>query len=153
MGQITEPSDVVAGGGPQPVGYGGGDRRRYPRYEYAIPVVVRVLIEEETFNPMMFLGKTCNVSTGGMMVEVPDFPETTYRQLVRSQRPVRVHAQLPDEKDECIFFGRIVWYDYRRIGPKPSCRIGVAFEQLHEKEETAVRKLVRVLSTDGQATS
>jgi hypothetical protein len=52
-----ENSEVRSGGdGPS----GRIEQRQHPRYDFSVPVFVRVLIEEETFNPLRFPGRTRN---------------------------------------------------------------------------------------------
>ncbi|MCX8035445.1 MAG: PilZ domain-containing protein [Candidatus Sumerlaeia bacterium] len=123
----------------------GAEKRRHARFDYSVPVFVRVLVEEETFNPLRFSGRSRNISRGGMLVQIPNLTESDYRRLILRQRMVRVQCQLPEIRTEAVFFGKIVWYDYRSSEAGPTCSLGIAFEQLHEKEEKMLSELLRKL--------
>ena len=128
----------------------GAERRRFPRYEFQMPVFVRILIEEETFNPMRFPGQTRNISKGGMLVETEGLGENDYNMLIRRQRMVRVHAQIPDVEGEVAFFGKICWYDFRCTSRKTACSLGISFEPLHEREEKILSELLQRISSAGE---
>jgi len=138
-------SSVIHRGGSDLLG--GIERRRNPRYEFSVPVFLRVLVEEETFNPMRFPGRSCNISAGGMSIEIENLSEDRYKTLIRGQRPVRVHVQASEAGGEAVFFGRILWYDYRRNSRGTSCQIGLAFEQMPEKEREILAKILQRLET------
>ncbi len=123
----------------------GAEKRRHPRLDYSVPVFVRVLVEEETFNPLRFSGRSRNISRGGMLVQIPNLTESDYRRLIQRQRMVRVQCQLPEIRTEAVFFGKIVWYDYHTSEAGSTCSLGIAFEQLHEREERALSELLRKL--------
>lgn len=125
---------------------GGPEKRRYPRYSYSVPVFVRVLIEEETFNPLRFPGRTSNISAGGMLVEIEGLSENDYRMLIHRQRMARIHTQIPEAGGDTVFFGKIVWYDYRDTSHGPVCNLGIAFEVLHEKEQKLLDELLQRLA-------
>jgi len=123
-------------------------QRRHPRYEFLVPVFVRVLLEEETFSPLRLPGRSCNISSGGMMIEIEGLSQDHYKTMIRRQRMARVHARIPEGGTEVILFGRIVWYDYCASGRGTSCRIGVAFDQLGEKEQEALARTIRQLEAE-----
>jgi hypothetical protein len=145
-----ENSEVRSGGdGPS----GGIEQRQHPRYDFFVPVFVRVLIGEETFNPLRFPGHSLNISAGGMMVEIESLPEAAYRKMIRQQRPVRVHMHLPEDKGETVFFGKIVWYDFRQTSAGTSCLLGMQFDALHAKEQEALGKLLEQLAARSSSAS
>ena len=111
----------------------GIEQRRHPRFDYVAPVFIRVLVEEETFNPLRFSGQSCNISRGGILLRVQGLSEEHYKLLIHRQRMVRVHAQIAEAGGEVVFFGKIVWYDFRCTDQGTSCLLGVAFEALPEK--------------------
>jgi len=120
----------------------GPEKRRHPRYPYSVPVFVRVLVEEETFNPLRFPGRTTNISLGGMLVEIEGLSENDYHLLIRRQRMARIHTQVAEGEGELVFFGKIVWYDFRRTSQGTKCYLGVAFDVLREKEQKTLADLL-----------
>jgi hypothetical protein len=140
---------IVRAGGTVPLG--GIERRRYPRFNFSAPVFVRMVLEEETFNPLRFMGHSRNISASGVLVEIEDLPENLYRSLIRSQRMVRVHAHIPETEGETVFFGKIVWYDYRATAGRTSCLCGVSFETLNPKAQTALTGLLQRLEANSQS--
>lgn len=146
MNGETNPAEsaIPIAGGPPPSGI---EKRKFPRFNYSVPVFVRVLVEEDTFNPMRFTGRSRNVSSGGMLVEVEGLSESDYSTLIRRQRMVRIHTQIPEVGSEIAFFGRIVWYDFRRMDRVASCLLGVSFEPLQEKEQAALDALLSQLES------
>jgi len=131
-------------------GKSGAERRRFPRYDFRMPVFVRILVEEETFNPMRFPGHTRNVSLGGLLIETDGLSENDYKMLIRRQRMVRVHAQIPGVEGEVVFFGKICWYDYRCTSRKTACTVGISFEPLHEREEKILSDLLERINSRGE---
>jgi len=132
-------------------GYPRSERRRYRRYDFSAPVFLRVLIEEETFNPLRFPGRTINISAGGMLVEASGMAENYYRTLIRRPRMVRVHMNVPEADGEVVFFGRIVWYDYRRTSEGEVCRMGIAFDKLDEKAKAVLDRILQELASERSA--
>jgi hypothetical protein len=130
----------------------GPEKRRNPRYSYSIPVFVRVLIEEETFNPLRFPGRTTNISAGGMLVEIEGLSENDYRMLIHRQRMTRIHPQIPEGGGDAVFFGKIVWYDYRHTSRGTICNLGVAFDVLREKEQKVLDELLQRLESAAKTT-
>ena len=122
------------------------DQRKTSRIGFCAPVLVRVLVEEESFRPMRYGGRTRNVSETGMLVEVDAMSEDDYKVLIRRQRMVRVHAKFPGVADELKFFGKIVCYDYHRGEKKGVCQLGMGFEDLPEREKTALTGLLERIS-------
>lgn len=127
---------------------GGKERRRHPRYDFSVPAFVRVLVEEETFNPYRFAARTCNISIGGMMLEIEGMSEDLYKTLIRRQRSARVHLNIPGVQGEVTLFGKIVWYDFRQTAKEATCRTGIAFEQLPEKEQKILNDLIARLEKE-----
>jgi len=127
------------------------ERRRDTRYNFSASVFVRLLIEEETFNPLRLPGQSRNIGSGGMLVEVQGLSEEQYKMLIRRQRMVRIHAELPEAEGETVFFGRVVWYDYWHTSKGTSCQLGITFETLHEKAEQVLANVLRRLETKATA--
>jgi len=132
--------------------HAGPEKRRNPRFPFLVPVFVRVLIEEETFNPLRFPGQASNISAGGMLVEIEGLSENDYRMLIRRQRMARIHVQIPEAGD-AVFFGKIVWYDYRQTSHGTVCNLGIAFDVLREKEQKLLDGLLARLETDARKSS
>ena len=124
---------------------GGVERRRHPRFDFSGPVLVRLLVEEDTFTPWRFPGRSYNLSAGGVLVEVNGLNEEQYRQLIHRRRAVRVHVSIPEVGGEVVFFGRAVSYDFHRTGRGGSCWIGIEFDGLSENEQEALSILLRRL--------
>jgi len=129
----------------------GTEKRRHPRYDFSVPVFVRVLVEEESFNPLRFSGHARNISAGGILVEVEGLGESDYRLLIRRQRMARVHTQIPEGGGDTVFFGKIVWYDYRQTSHGTVCSLGIAFDVLREKEQKLLKELLERLEAASKA--
>ena len=125
----------------------GIEQRRHPRYNFVIPVVVRVLVEEDTFNPLLFVGQTCNISESGMLVRIEGLSEENYKVLIRRQRMIRVHAKISEVESDVIFFGRIVWYDFDCADRETSCSLGISFEPLQGEAHKVLHQLIERLAT------
>ena len=123
------------------------ERRRYPRYKYSIPVLVRVLVQEETFNPHRFAAHTRDISAGGTLLEIEALSETDYHSMIRGQRMARIHTQIPEVPGEVVFFGKIVWYDFRRTSLGNTCLCGIAFEDLSPRTQEVLADLLARLET------
>lgn len=129
---------------------GGGDKRRHSRVDFSTPVLVRVLIEEETFEPMRLGGRTRNVSLNGMLLQIEGLTEAEYNTLIRRQRMIRVHTKFPGNDEELVYFGKIVCYDFHRgENEQVSCLLGMGFEELPEREEKALTALLERLLAAG----
>ena len=124
---------------------GGVERRRHPRFSFSAPVLVRLLVEEETFTPLRFPGRSYNLSLGGVRVEINGIGEDRYRVLIQRSRPVRVHFSIPEAGGEVVFFGKTVSCDYQDTSRGGTCWIGIAFDELAEHEQQALRILLQRL--------
>jgi len=123
----------------------GIERRPQPRYEFVVPVLVRVMLEEETFHSLPFPGRSRNIAAGGMLVEIEGISENDYKRMIRHNRFVRVHVPISEAGREAVFFGKMVWFDFRRTSKGILCRTDIAFEPLREKEQTMLTELLRQL--------
>ena len=123
-----------------PLGARQAERRRSPRYELALPVTVRIILEEETFSPLRLSGVTKDISVGGMLVEIDPMPETHYRALIRRARMVRVG--LHDGGIQTVLLGKVVWYDYQRGADSSRCSVGIAFDNLAEASRRFLQDLI-----------
>jgi hypothetical protein len=112
----------------------GAAQRRHPRFEVALRVIVRVLVEEQTFTPFQLPGTCHDISLSGALVEVEGLTRPSYNTLIQRQRYVRLICSIPGHEQPVMLFGRIVWFDYQGESEPMACRMGIAFEAM--KEET-----------------
>ena len=85
------------------------EARRHRRFRFVSPVFVRVLVEEQTFTPLQFNGKSIDLSSGGMMVRVEELDRERYQLLIRGRRMVRINMKITERRrDGALWTHRLV---------------------------------------------
>jgi len=123
----------------------GIERRRHPRHPLGAPVKVRILVEEETFTPLIFEGVCENISRSGALVTVSAMSGKAYRKLIRRPRFVRVMNLPPDEPKSLSLFGKLIWYDYQDDQDQSVCKLAIAFEPMEEPAALALEEYLETL--------
>jgi hypothetical protein len=121
------------------------ERRRHPRHPLGAPVKVRILVEEETFTPLIFEGVCENISRSGALVTVHGMSGKSYRKLIRRPRFVRVMNLPPGEPKSLSLFGKLIWYDYQDDQEKSVCKLAIAFEPMEEPAGSALEQYLETL--------
>jgi hypothetical protein len=116
--------------------------RKNLRHEVNLPVIVRVLIEEQTFTPYHLRGACRDINMAGALVEVEDLTRETYMLLIKKQRYIRLICGIPGREYPLMLFGRVVWYDYQSDCEDALCRMGIAFEPMKEETDKILREYI-----------
>lgn len=124
---------------------GGVERRRHPRYDLDIPVLVRIVIAEETFTPRRFPGRCVDISPGGARVKIRGIRKGLYKTLIHGHRTMQLHMSIPEAGGEAMFEGNIVHADYHVTRRGGECVLGAAFRDLQESQAEALEALLRSL--------
>jgi len=123
------------------------ERRGHPRWDFVVPIFVRILVEENTFNPRRFQGHSRNISASGMLVEIHGVSGSDFKTFIRRPRMVRVHLQVSHPDNEVVFLGKIVWYEYRISSQGKACLLGIVFDRLPENEKRALAEILQCLES------
>lgn len=123
------------------------DRRRSERYDFLAPVRLSLHSPEEV-RPSCFTAETCDLSAGGMLIEVEDKPEDLYEMLVWAQKSKSsIFLPLPARRGAAVFPAKIVWYDYQSDEDIPRCRAAVSFGNMEKPERRFLNALLERLDS------
>ena len=106
------------------------DRREHERLGLQIPVVVDILIPEETFRPRQLLAESNDVSASGMNLTIEDMTQDLYSKLEGQSRHVRVSFTDGYTSERIRVIGRVVGTYYRKKKPSDvsgPCDLRVVF--------------------------
>jgi len=124
------------------------ERRKHPRRAACTPATVRVLVEEETFSPLVFDGVCENASRSGALLTVPGMSGAVYGKLIHRPRYVRVSLGQSEHRQPLTVFGKLIWYDYQNDPERPVCKLAIAFEPMKEETAQALEQYLKSLTGD-----
>lgn len=119
------------------------ERRRHRRYDLSVPVLVHIIIAEETFTPRRFPGRCIDISRGGACVKVHGIRKNLYQVLVRVPRMMQLSMSIPEAGGEVTFEGRLIHSEYQTSQGGRECLFGVAFRDLQESQNNALEGLLQ----------
>jgi len=106
--------------------------RAHDRLKFETPVIVEILIPEETFRPHGLKGYTLNISVQGMQVVLEKMDSRLYSQMLARQRMARVSLNHPRKGKVIGVLGSVAWIDYRKGKNSETagdCSLGIAFSE------------------------
>ena len=108
------------------------ERRSVPRLKLAMPVSVRVLIPEDTFQQRSMNGSSIDLAPGGMSVTIEEMTQDLYLRLLSDRRYIRIAFESPLDAEEVKITGKVVGIDFRKekaAAASGPCELRVLFEE------------------------
>ena len=102
------------------------------RIDIQIPVSLFILVPEKPDDIRPHQGRTLDLSSGGMLVQIDGMDKASYNRISAEVRVVRVSLQNTITGQNIQVRGSFTWYNYREAkgSSEPAyCRMGISFDE------------------------
>ena len=102
------------------------------RFNIQIPVSLFILVPENPNDIRPYQGRTLDLSSGGMLVQITGMDEASYSRISAQVRVVRVSLQNTITGQNIEVLGSFTWYTYceAKGSSEPAhCKMGILFDE------------------------
>ena len=118
------------------------NRRRSIRVNTALSIEYQYLGESaELLESGRRRGEACNISRGGMELQVDVPPESIASKVLQRLLPVYVEVPLPNSNTPVRTVGRVAWLQPRTVTP-PKYRMGLEFREMTRADEDRIVRYI-----------